>query len=174
MLKGFRWVHVGRWSNLTGTTVIAWEWESTVFDTEVEEPASLDVAYALHDAAVVEVHVDSKLYVWACTDGLKSWLSTDDCFGFVKKTDFRYTFSVFGFHFLHVICRIMRHRGRSRCFKNTWMDNVLLQQYLRGCSMATSILQSKFQISNYHLPRRKFGFFFSINTFMCALNHGAW
>jgi hypothetical protein len=32
--------------------------------------------------------------------------------------------------------------------------------------------QSKFQISNYHLPCRKLGFF-SINTFMCALNQGA-
>jgi hypothetical protein len=32
--------------------------------------------------------------------------------------------------------------------------------------------QSKFQISNYHLPCRKLGFF-SINTFMCVLNQGA-
>jgi hypothetical protein len=38
--------------------------------------------------------------------------------------------------------------------------------------------QSKFQISNYHLPRRKlfsfFVFFFIINTFMRTLNQGAY
>jgi hypothetical protein len=32
--------------------------------------------------------------------------------------------------------------------------------------------QSKYQISNYHLPYRKLGFF-SINTHICALNQGA-
>jgi hypothetical protein len=32
--------------------------------------------------------------------------------------------------------------------------------------------QSKFQISNYHLPYRKL-VFFSINTYICALNQGA-
>jgi hypothetical protein len=31
---------------------------------------------------------------------------------------------------------------------------------------------SKFQISNYHLPYRKLGFF-CINTSMCVLNQGA-
>jgi hypothetical protein len=38
--------------------------------------------------------------------------------------------------------------------------------------MGTSVLQSKFQISNYHLPYRKLGFF-SINTYICALHQGA-
>jgi hypothetical protein len=33
--------------------------------------------------------------------------------------------------------------------------------------------QFKFQISNHHLPYQNLGFFFRINTYICALNQGA-
>jgi hypothetical protein len=45
-------------------------------------------------------------------------------------------------------------------------------KYLRGCSMATSILHSqnfRFQIIIYLIGNWNF---FSINTYICALNHG--
>jgi hypothetical protein len=58
-----------------------------------------------------------------------------------------------------------------------WSFNVrrmlFLEFDLRGCSMATSILHS--QISDFKLPfiLKEIGIFFSINTFICALNYGA-
>jgi hypothetical protein len=49
----------------------------------------------------------------------------------------------------------------TRCMYLIWEKKKF--QLFKGCSVATSILQSKFQISNYYLPCRKFGFF-SIHT----------
>jgi hypothetical protein len=55
----------------------------------------------------------------------------------------------------------------------TVMERGVLLRFKRLLNDHLDSPQSKFQISNKHLPYRKLEIFFSINTFMSALNQGA-